>query len=122
MFSPEGGELAFISDNEGAMLLDLQSQGRQPILFERQPNTSSHAIFLDGANLAIISGSQSAGNVHVWPVWSTAADFLCTRVWRNLSKTEWTQYIGEGIPYERTCPALPPGVGAPGAPKRTLKN
>jgi len=36
---------------------------------------------------------------------------LCTRVWRNLSMDEWRLYVGENIPYERTCPSLPPGTG-----------
>jgi hypothetical protein len=66
----------------------------------------------DGEHLA------AAGvGIVVWPLWKAAADYLCTRVWRNLSMDEWNFYIGEGIPYERTCPNLPPGPGAPGAPK-----
>jgi hypothetical protein len=31
---------------------------------------------------------------------------------RNLSLAEWNQYAS-GIAYERTCPALPSGEGAP---------
>jgi hypothetical protein len=31
---------------------------------------------------------------------------------RNLSLAEWKQYIGD-VPYEKTCPDLPPGEGAP---------
>jgi hypothetical protein len=32
---------------------------------------------------------------------------------RNLSLAEWKQYIGESTPYEKVCPDLPPGEGAP---------
>jgi WD40 repeat protein len=53
------------------------------------------------------------GTVRIWPLWTATADYLCTRVWRNLSVEEWRFDIGEGIPYERTCPNLPPGAGAP---------
>jgi hypothetical protein len=58
------------------------------------------------------------GAVVVWRLGLDAADYLCKHVWRNLSMNEWSQYVGDDIPYERTCPALPPGVGAPGANPR----
>jgi len=51
------------------------------------------------------------GRLVVWRLWSEAADYLCSRVWRNLSINEWRLYTGESIPYERTCPKLPPGQG-----------
>jgi hypothetical protein len=38
---------------------------------------------------------------------------VCQLVWRNLSMDEWRQFVGDGIPYERTCPNLPFGEGAP---------
>jgi WD40 repeat protein len=38
---------------------------------------------------------------------------LCRMANRNLSMVEWQQYIGPGVPYHRTCPALPPGEGVP---------
>ncbi|HEY6340699.1 MAG TPA: hypothetical protein VIY49_04335 [Bryobacteraceae bacterium] len=34
-------------------------------------------------------------------------------VGHNLSMDEWRTYVGEGIPYQRTCPNLVPGPGAP---------
>jgi hypothetical protein len=37
----------------------------------------------------------------------------CGLVNRNLSMTEWEQLL-PGRPYERTCPGLPAGTGAPG--------
>jgi hypothetical protein len=36
----------------------------------------------------------------------------CSLVNRNLSQAEWNQFAGER-PYQRTCPALPSGQGAP---------
>ena len=35
------------------------------------------------------------------------ADLACSKVWRNLTLEEWQKYIGEDIPYERTCSNLP---------------
>ena len=31
----------------------------------------------------------------------------CTRLRRNLSRAEWRQYVGNGEPYRKLCPALP---------------
>jgi WD40 repeat protein len=31
----------------------------------------------------------------------------CLRVTRNLTRTEWTQYIGDALPYQAVCPNLP---------------
>jgi len=115
-FSPNGEQLAFASDPGGTMLFDLITPGTPPILFDRNMNLSV-AFLSDGNHLA--AGFANGGNarVMVWPVWSSAADYLCARVWRNLAMDEWRLYVGEGIPYERTCSNLPPGAGAPGAPK-----
>ena len=57
----------------------------------------------------------AAGELRVSAIFSnfliTAADHLCTRVSRNLSREEWRIHIGDSIPYERTCPDLPAGGG-----------
>jgi WD40 repeat protein len=45
--------------------------------------------------------------VHVWPLWSNdLIDEACKRLTQNLSKEEWSQYIGNE-PYRKTCPNLP---------------
>ena len=37
----------------------------------------------------------------------TLANRVCEKVRRNLTLGEWRQFIGNDIPYERTCPNLP---------------
>ena len=41
------------------------------------------------------------------------SELVCQKVRRNLTMEEWRQFVGADIPYERTCPGLPAGEGAP---------
>jgi energy-coupling factor transporter ATP-binding protein EcfA2 len=64
----------------------------------------------DGALLATASADRT---VRLWnPFFHDWVTVGCGLVNRNLSMAEWNQLL-PGIPYERTCPALPPGQGAP---------
>jgi hypothetical protein len=80
------------------------------VVLEVPDGPATAAVFSsDGARLRAMTRST----VLEWPLWTAAADYVCTRVWRNLSLNEWRLYVGDSLPYQRTCPALPPGEGAP---------
>ena len=34
-------------------------------------------------------------------------EFACTRARRNMTHDEWQRYMGDTVPYRRTCPNLP---------------
>ena len=34
-------------------------------------------------------------------------DLICETAWRNLTLTEWREFVSSEMPYERTCPNLP---------------
>jgi WD40 repeat protein len=64
----------------------------------------------DGKLLATAGGDGAA---RLWNPWFTSwVEYGCALVNRNLSMTEWNQFV-QGRPYERTCPDLPSGDGAP---------
>jgi WD40 repeat protein len=90
---------------------DLHEPEAPPIVFRAgKAIIRSVAISDDGGYLAV---GDAKGSVWLWRLWTAAANYLCTRVSRNLSLEEWRFYVGEYIPYERTCPALPAGIGVP---------
>jgi WD40 repeat protein len=111
-FSPEGELLAggtWTGYHGTTQLWDLRNPTTPPVSLPGP--VSSIAFAPDGQHL-VVGGND--GSVRLWSLGSAAADYLCTRVWRNLSMDEWRLYVGESIPYERTCPGLPPGAGVPG--------
>ena len=110
-FSPDGTRL--VTGNQFIHLWDLRNPNQNPVslgISENSTVTGSLAFAPDSSRLAV---SQGDGNIHLFQLGAAAAAHLCTRVWRNLSMDEWRLYIGDGVPYERTCPALPAGHGVP---------
>jgi len=111
-FSPDGKMLASGGADNTIILRDAATG--QPL---GQPLTghtgwvSSVAFSPDGKMLA--SGSKD-NTITLWDVsfdaWRNQA---CRVANRNLTQSEWDQFIGSDIPYERTCPDLPPGEGTP---------
>ena len=113
-FAPDGSRFATTNVDTVVEVRDLQNPDRPVRL---QASASPVAALSFSSDGALIRAGDIRGSVSEWPIWSGAADLLCTRVWRNLSMKEWEEHVGEDIPYERTCPNLPPGLGAPGGPK-----
>jgi WD40 repeat protein len=60
----------------------------------------------------LLAAGDARGNLHLWR--TELAPILvdaCTHLRRNLSRAEWSEYIGKGVPYQQTCPNLPLGAG-----------
>ena len=62
----------------------------------------------------MVASAGADPSVRLWenPSFTAWTEFACKLINRNLSMTEWTQIAPE-LPYERTCPNLPAGTGAP---------
>ena len=68
----------------------------------------------DGRTLA--SASADGTIRHVIVSAEELSELVCRTVLRNLTLAEWRQFVGAETAYERTCPNLPPGEGAPPDP------
>jgi hypothetical protein len=57
-----------------------------------------------------LASGSSDNDIVLWnvdfEVWKSHA---CHVANRNLTQAEWNQFIGSDVPYQRSCPDLPPG-------------
>jgi WD40 repeat protein len=115
-FSPDSARLAIAPQDAFVQILDLRTPSAPALELPLPSGTLRLGEIValgfspDGTRL---TAGNYQGQVATWRLWSAAAEYLCSRVWRNFSADEWRHYVGEGIPYERTCPRLPSGTGAP---------
>ncbi|GGZ32370.1 hypothetical protein GCM10010365_61450 [Streptomyces poonensis] len=104
-FSPDGRTIAAVGD-DGLQLFDVTTQRPLGPTVTTRARLAGVAFNADGQRLVTIN---SHGRVDTWdPVlWSTVAtevtERLCSIASRNLTRSEWHQYL-PGKPYRQTCP------------------
>lgn len=105
-YSPDGRFLAAASHDGHVYLWSTADWDKDPIVFSEN-NGFVLAVCFSANSRYFYSGSVDYPRLVGRPSESAVmvADF-CSLVSRNLTRAEWTQYFGDGIPYEETCPGL----------------
>jgi WD40 repeat protein len=106
IFSDNSQILATIGDNKQVKLWNINSQTPK-IVFKGNEIGTSIAFSSDNKQLAI---GGINGTTRLWIFepqnWLEKA---CNEVRRNLTQEEWKRFIGDTMPYQKTCPEFPAG-------------
>jgi WD40 repeat protein len=109
LFSRDGRWLFTRSDYRNTVRMwDTSTGGREVARIEHARHTWDMALSPDGRLLATASGWLNEGGELKVTAWQPddLADEACSRLGRNLTWSEWQQYMGDE-PYSETCPGLP---------------
>ena len=108
-FRPDGKQIASASFDHSIRLWHSEKPDIPPIVLTgHDSHVWSVAYRADSTRLA--SGGQD-NKILIWNLTHPLnnldlheiADQVCQKVWRNLSFDEWVEFVGEDIPYQRTC-------------------
>jgi WD40 repeat protein len=114
-YQPGGDYLVASTGSSTATFIDLansQAVATMPLLNARTQvgHIESAVQFSDSGHLLMTSGAADSHPALFWsmqpPDWLNAA---CRAAGQNLSRAEWSQFVGTAVPYHRTCPQWPAG-------------
>lgn len=107
-FGDRGTRLVVTSADQTVQVYDMASRSRlgEPIESAAHDGLTEGWLRPDGSTVAV----NGQSGVVAWVLDAELqAQAACVLAGRNLTRTEWSTYLGNGEPYRATCPAYPDG-------------
>jgi hypothetical protein len=109
IFHSKAGLLASASFDGTIRIWNLNYSNDQPIIM-RDHDAWVWTIAFSPDNKELVAGTTN-NQIKVWSIKpELMSEDICSRISRNLTPSEWRTYVGDDIPYQKTCNALPQGV------------
>lgn len=106
IFIPKSKSFASASFDGTIRIWDYESNQQQPIVIRDHDGWIYGLTVTPGGEYLVSSGSDKTIR-YFETVSSQIAQRVCKSVSRNMTKTEWNEYVGSDIEFEKTCPNLP---------------
>ncbi len=105
-FSPDNRLIASSSFDGSVHIWNAQNLNSPPVVI-REHDSWVRTVAFNSSGNKLVSGSRQETRLRKWTTSpGEMASMICEKLSRNMTQSEWNQYIGEDIPYKESCPQL----------------